>query len=474
MPSQKSGMGYHRPSTNDVRVRFSATLQRYPARLSRREWGLPVLRKRTSSKSKTVTAIRVGLPVIAGFALLIQTTSQIAYQDTTSLLTAGVDTGDRWRVHMTAPPRSGKIVRNGGYRENTLRPKSSHNDYALRVPTDGNDLSDVMSLEHKISDVPLVTASIMAIPGQNAGLAKADRDEVGEHPDFPAVNRVAKSDFLISRYKSELIQRAKGAADPFERHESGLLDGSITPGQQSSFKAPAAASSSAATMLAMLPNSYSDFVSGDIPTTKTGTTMLASLPELKGPPDTNPLMPVVYAALLPTPNLTKKYQDAEEAIAALGTVPNGDNWKNGGSSAHKGVSFSSRQRHCLATAIYFEARGESANGQRAVAQVIVNRTQSKHWPNSICGVVYQNKKWRNRCQFSFACDGKSDKVRDRKSWKLAKGIADSFAAGYTMKSVQRATHYHASYVRPRWARFFRKLDKVGVHIFYRSRTGGWS
>ena len=70
--------------------------------------------------------------------------------------------------------------------------------------------------------------------------------------------------------------------------------------------------------------------------------------------------------------------------------------------------FSKAEQTCLANGIYFEARGESVRGQAAVAQVMLNRVRNPAYPNSICGVVYQNDKWCNRCQFSFACDGSQE------------------------------------------------------------------
>lgn len=138
-------------------------------------------------------------------------------------------------------------------------------------------------------------------------------------------------------------------------------------------------------------------------------------------------------------------------------------------------AFSKKEQTCLANGIYFEARGESAKGQAAVAQVILNRVRSPFYPNSICGVVYQNKNWRNRCQFSFACDGIRDRIADRRHWSMAKDIALAVTSGKVyLAEVGSATHYHATYVRPRWARKMNKTKKIGLHIFYRTKGGGWS
>ena len=131
-----------------------------------------------------------------------------------------------------------------------------------------------------------------------------------------------------------------------------------------------------------------------------------------------------------------------------------------------------QEKRCLAEAIYFEARGESEEGQAAVAQVVLNRVSSGLYPASICGVVYQNRQRRNACQFSFACDGRSLHVTEPEAWRTAVRIAGEVSAGTTYVSdVGGATHYHANYVRPRWARSLEKMDVIGRHIFYKLRPG---
>jgi hypothetical protein len=132
-----------------------------------------------------------------------------------------------------------------------------------------------------------------------------------------------------------------------------------------------------------------------------------------------------------------------------------------------------KAKQCLAEAIYFEARSESEKGQYAVAQVVMNRTRTGHYPATVCGVVYENKNWRNRCQFSFACDGKPERVHDEKSWETAKRIADDVLInGAYLPDIGTATHYHATYVRPRWIRDMTDRHRVGTHVFYRVRD--WS
>ena len=137
--------------------------------------------------------------------------------------------------------------------------------------------------------------------------------------------------------------------------------------------------------------------------------------------------------------------------------------------------FTAAEQKCLAEGIYFEARGEDVKGQAAVAQVILNRVRNPAYPATICGVVYQNKSWRNRCQFSFACDGTRPRVRSTQHYRVAQEVAMAVTAGKIfIPEVGSATHYHATYVHPRWARTMEKMKKIGLHIFYRTHGGGWS
>lgn len=137
--------------------------------------------------------------------------------------------------------------------------------------------------------------------------------------------------------------------------------------------------------------------------------------------------------------------------------------------------FSDEEQQCLAEGIYFEARGESVKGQAAVAQVILNRVRNPAYPDTVCGVVYQNRSWRNRCQFSFACDGKRDRIASRSHYEVAHQVALAVSAGKVfLPEVGSSTHYHATYVSPRWSRAMEKMKKIGLHVFYRTHGGGWN
>lgn len=136
------------------------------------------------------------------------------------------------------------------------------------------------------------------------------------------------------------------------------------------------------------------------------------------------------------------------------------------------VKLADGEKHCLAQAIYHEARGESLDGQLAVANVIINRALSKKYPTTICGVVYQNAdKGRYKCQFSFACDGKSDAGREPAAWsrsiELAETAFHEFQRGDRPGVVPNsALFYHTTEVSPDWSNTFRRVAAIGSHIFY--------
>lgn len=131
-----------------------------------------------------------------------------------------------------------------------------------------------------------------------------------------------------------------------------------------------------------------------------------------------------------------------------------------------------RALECLAQAIYYEAARESEEGQRAVAQVVLNRMRHPAYPASVCAVVYQGAERPTGCQFSFTCDGSLGRAPMRGYWDRARRLADEALKGHVTASVGNATHYHADYVLPYWAPTLTKNAVIGTHIFYRWR-GGW-
>tara|TARA_B110000503_G_C7126501_1_gene404853 strand:- start:1095 stop:1598 length:504 start_codon:yes stop_codon:yes gene_type:complete len=129
---------------------------------------------------------------------------------------------------------------------------------------------------------------------------------------------------------------------------------------------------------------------------------------------------------------------------------------------------------CLAKNIYFESRGSNLADMAAVANVVMNRTKDRRYPNTICGVVHQGKKdasgnmIKNLCQFSWYCDGKPDTPTNEDAWNKAQLLAYQMVEqGKYRGLTEGATHYHATYVKPIWAKDFTLIGRIGEHIFYR-------
>jgi hypothetical protein len=140
----------------------------------------------------------------------------------------------------------------------------------------------------------------------------------------------------------------------------------------------------------------------------------------------------------------------------------------------KKLKIANSERLCLTQAIYHEARGESEQGQWAVANVIINRAFSKKYPNTLCGVVFQNaENGFHKCQFTFACDGRSDMGGERRAWnrsaRLAAAAYDEFRQGDRPGVIPNgALFYHTTSVAPTWSTKFRRVATIGSHIFYAS------
>lgn len=127
---------------------------------------------------------------------------------------------------------------------------------------------------------------------------------------------------------------------------------------------------------------------------------------------------------------------------------------------------------CLATAVYFEARGEPTVGQVAVAAVVMNRVEDRRFPNDVCSVVKQGPLYRSgapvrhKCQFSFYCDGKSDKMRDRAAKRRATRLSELVLSRTVMDPTEGSTFYHADYVLPSWASTKSRVVQINKHVFY--------
>jgi spore germination cell wall hydrolase CwlJ-like protein len=120
-----------------------------------------------------------------------------------------------------------------------------------------------------------------------------------------------------------------------------------------------------------------------------------------------------------------------------------------------------RELDCLSQAVYYEARGESSEGQAAVAQVVLNRTRHAGYPKTVCGVVYQG------CQFSFACDGSERAGKEAEAWRRARGVAARALSGLVVAQIGDATHFHVARLGNVWGQGLVRVAQIGAHTFYR-------
>lgn len=125
---------------------------------------------------------------------------------------------------------------------------------------------------------------------------------------------------------------------------------------------------------------------------------------------------------------------------------------------------------CLTQAVYYEAASEGVDGERAVAQVVLNRLHHPGYPSTVCGVVYEGAERTTGCQFTFVCDGSLQRQPIAALWTRSRKIAEDALAGKVFARVGHATHYHADYVLPYWADSLDKTLQIGRHIFYRLRS----
>lgn len=129
-----------------------------------------------------------------------------------------------------------------------------------------------------------------------------------------------------------------------------------------------------------------------------------------------------------------------------------------------------RQHECLTEALYFEARGESRQGQIAVAEVILNRVQSPNYPGSVCGVIAQGDYRQYSCQFSYRCDGRPIRYREQAALSQVRDVAQFMLSGADTNVTNGATHFHGRGVNPSWAARFPRTASIGAHHFYREPT----
>lgn len=308
---------------------------------------------------------------------------------------------------------------------------------------------------------------------------KAHAAQPGRTPDFPEVARQGKGDPLVglrptfdTRWRKlpsrELARQSELLFGLDDGNPVGLFSDAAAPAD--AYAAPRFESNGADDALtpAFSLGSASPGVDGSVFTLRTAPRSIdGATPSVPRAVALASTTPVAADAL---PQRLVMAPGATPRVASVATTTRAVERPN--YAALIDAAKAESEQKCLAQAIYFEARSEPEEGQAAVAQVILNRVMSGLYPQSVCGVVFQNRSRHLACQFTFACEGKALRVNDSDSWARAERIAREVTEGQTyLADVGGATHYHATYVRPKWARKLERMDKIGVHVFYKLRPG---
>ena len=374
---------------------------------------------------------RLSSPVAFGLAVFLTFPGEVRHADMASLIAEAGGHSERWRAHMNAAP-AGSLHRVEIPFRDPVMTGATQNAASFSLPDGGS-----------------------AVISGRVGMADP-------RPDSERVTRNLKRGRVIS---------VSPTTPPKDFSAGSILDRTSFLQQPDNvsmaFVEPAIEGREIEIAMAFHPKrevievpGVSSMLAGLVTNTKPDVLATAYAPP---PPD--------YARQSPFASILT--DESEEAGRFIPPLAGGDHaWA---ATALPPAAFSDREQQCLAAGIYFEARGEPVKGQAAVAQVILNRVRNPAFPDSICGVVYQNVHWRNRCQFSFACDGIKDRVRSPRHWDMAEEIAMAVTAGKIwLAEVGSSSHYHATYVRPGWARRMERVGRIGLHIFYRTYGGGWS
>lgn len=373
-------------------------------------------------------------PLLLGLGIWVGFPTVAAYQDMTSLVSGLEAPSARWNAYVEKSV-AGSV-------------------HAAEMPfTDGDAVTGSIS------------GAGVELPGVGAVAFMGKSGMAGETPDEDRVTRAEKKDRIV-HVAPVAPPKAFSAGSIFER-TSSLLRPSMDSGLKLAFAKPDIKGKEV-----QIASSF--HLRGSEKTRAGVPAMLASLVTS----DKADVLATAYAPAAPDYAKTSPF----EALLKDGEPDSGRFIPPMAKGDHSWLQnplpesvFSKKEQTCLAEAIYFEARSESLRGQAAVAQVVLNRVRNPAYPGSICGVVYQNRHWLNACQFSFACDGRKHRVTEPRYYKTAQDIAMAVTAGKIfLPEVGSSTHYYAAYVSPGWARYMKKMTRIGLHIFYRTYGGGWS
>src|SRR6266851_4100469 len=430
-----------------------------------------MLQLRNRPKDARFASFGLGLCV---FALI---PNEIGYQDIASLLARQPGVAERWQKRVFSAASTIQVA-----------------TYSFGRPIG-------------TSTPQTVSYRLASLDNQGIGITgSVTRNPLAQAPpryqasDFPKVDRTLKGDRLVTvppeTPAPAPAQAAPSTEDPSTSNASvaGAKTAAVAPSAERASLDPELAEALSAPPLAQ----YDVSMSLEPPPSRDGFSVkTASLffgsSSLGGPvenmerwqPGEEPLIVMpgalpdpdmkVMASLPPAADEPSKAAESGESIAAKGEVNSGNQRVK--TPAERLGLFDEKARakseKCLAEATYFEARGEAVRGQIAVAQVAMNRAFSGFYPNTVCGVVYQNKHRHLACQFTFACDNVADVVREPDMWDRARKIAKAMLDGQLwLPEVAKSTHYHAYWVRPSWVNEMKKMYRCGVHTFYRPRAGG--
>lgn len=372
--------------------------------------------------------------LLFGSALLLWGTTQAAHQDLASLLADQPGVAERARTFLLSNPLS------------TLRTAT----FSLPSPT-GFVIPRLPVPDH--------FASINAARPHDAHVEPLDLEPA--LAALPRVNRDAKRDRLVPAPKETLTTLVPSRPDARRAAADIPADAWLHVEEVEPFGLEAEFAGTLARDLDPVPSSGSILQISRLIFTESQSDL--------------PALNFTHVALSPVERLqlAALSDNAEVSLSVAGKgVVTGDDATPRSPAEELGLYGRARAKaeKCLADAVYFESRGEVERGQIAVAQVVINRVFSGYYPDDVCGTVYQNAHRHLACQFTFACEGKSLIVNDQESWARATRIARDMLDGKLwLNEVGKATHYHAYWVKPRWVREMRTIQKIGVHTFYRPR-----
>jgi spore germination cell wall hydrolase CwlJ-like protein len=433
-------------------------------------------------------------PFGLGLCLFALIPSELGYQDIASLLARQPGVAERWQKRASSVASNIQLATYSFGRPIGTASPQAVNYRLARLDNQGIDITGSVTRNpivqapprYQMSDFPRVDRTLKGdrlatvTPETNspapAGSAPANEDPSTSNASVKGAKTADAMPAAVDPAKLDPELAAALSAPPLSQYDVAL---SLEPQPLDDLKGPSVA------VAAVVPAPMRDHFSFKTSSLFFGSSSLGTAesmerwqpgeePMIVSPQAPDPDLKVL--ASLPTPaDEPAKVIESGESVAPKGEV-NADNQRVKTPAERLGLvdeKSRAKSEKCLTEVIYFEARGEAVRGQIAVAQVVLNRAFSGKYPETVCGVVYQNKHRHLACQFTFACDNNPDVVKEPDMWERAKKIAKAMLDGQLwLPEVAKSTHYHAYWVRPSWVSEMKKMYKTGVHTFYRPRNWG--